>query len=291
MNIFSGKTEIMMESIIKFYDNYSGIEKFDRPASDKDKYYFTNKIIVFICLEGYADFNVRSRNYHLSENSFLAIGAGLPFYYTGKSESFKVNILDIDESVLGHISDGMVLFYLKKILHENPMHKIPEDKIDMLTTMHSYLKSFIRQNDNIFKRHIIRNYIGILFYEACNLMFHESDEIKYANKNKRHEETTVKFIKMLEMNIMTSRKVEFYAEKMNLSAKYLSAIIKETTGRTASSWIDDYTMMEARQMLRSSGKTIQEISYDLGFATPSHFAKFFKDKTGITPKEARSRME
>lgn len=74
---------------------------------------------------------------------------------------------------------------------------------------------------------------------------------------------------------------------MNITPKYLSAIIKETTGRPASAWIDDYTVVEARELLTNSDETIQQISYDLGFSSPSHFAKFFRDRTGQKPKEAR----
>ena len=46
-------------------------------------------------------------------------------------------------------------------------------------------------------------------------------------------------------------------------------------------------MLEAKKMLRNTDESIQTISFDLNFATPSHFSKFFRSKTGMTPKEFR----
>lgn len=278
-----------MDDFIGFYDNYSGDAKYCRSASTHDKYYFTKTIIAFLCLEGSADFTIGFKEYHLSKNSFLAIGARVPFYYTKKDKDFKINIIAIDEEIFDNLAQGLVRIYFQRILHNSPLHRIPEDKVKMCNDIHAYLKSFTRSTDNFFKKQIVINYINILFFEACDILLHEPDEIK--GRNLHQEEITSNFVKLLEKNILVSRKVEYFADKMNLTPKYLSTVIKLTTGRTASAWIDDYTMLEARHMLRTTDKTIQQISYELGFSSPSHFSKFFKDKKGITPKEARSRLE
>ena len=55
--------------------------------------------------------------------------------------------------------------------------------------------------------------------------------------------------------------------------------------------MDNYVLLESKKMLRSSDESIQSISYDLNFATPSHFGKFFKKRTGMPPKEFRNSMK
>ena len=77
----------------------------------------------------------------------------------------------------------------------------------------------------------------------------------------------------------------FYASKLFISPKYLSLIVKETTGKSAARWIDEFVLMEAKNMLRYSGKNIQQVAYALNFSNQSSFGKYFKHLTGMSPTE------
>ena len=274
-----------MEHQIGIYDNYSGSPRFCKSASSITKYHFQDTIIVFVCKEGQARFTVGYREFNMSENSFLAIAPDTPFYNTGRSDDFRTDILAIKNRTFESLAQGLVRIYSRQLLFDTPLHRIPEAKAWICHEILGYLKTLLDGDENFFSRHIIRNYINILFFEACNIMLHEPAEIQ--GKNRRKEELSGRFVKLLEEHILESRKVGFYAEKMNLTPKYLSAVLKDMTGRNASSWINEYTMLEAGRLLRTSPKTIQEIGYELGFATPSHFAKFYRDLSGMTPREAR----
>ena len=275
-----------MDDIIRIYDNYSGGARFNQAPSSLNKYLINDTIVILLCLKGQARFNVRFKEYLLTENSFIAIGAGIPFYYTEKSDDITVNIITITESGFDKLVQGLIKIYFNRMLNESPLHSIPEEKMKMCGYIHEYLKNFVKTNDNYFKKQIIRSYLNILFYESCNIMLHEPNNRLPRDRHK--EDIAENFIRLLEKNFRNSRKVEFYAKELNITPKYLSATVKESTGKTASAWIDEYTIMEARTMLRNGTSTIQEISYDLGFSTPSHFSKFFKDKTGRTPKQERT---
>ena len=275
-----------MDDILTIYDNYSGNPVFSRTASHKKAYSFDHQILILLCIGGSGKFILHMKEYVLTRDSFLVIDSGTPFFYTENSDDFMVNILDISESVFEKLTQGIIKIYFQKMLNDSPMHMIPREKMEMCSNIHRYLKMFVVKNDNFFKKQIIRNYLNIFFYEACNIMLREPQN-PADTKSRHKDEISSQFIKHLEHNIRKSRKVEFYARLMNITPKYLSAIIKETTGRPASAWIDDYTVVEARELLTNSDETIQQISYDLGFSSPSHFAKFFRDRTGQKPKEAR----
>ncbi|MGN0210432.1 MAG: helix-turn-helix domain-containing protein, partial [Muribaculaceae bacterium] len=79
--------------------------------------------------------------------------------------------------------------------------------------------------------------------------------------------------------------VNFYAQQLYISPKYLTLMVRETTGKTAARWIDDFIIMEAKNMLRYSGKNIQQVAYALNFSNQSSFGKYFKHITGISPSE------
>ena len=87
--------------------------------------------------------------------------------------------------------------------------------------------------------------------------------------------------------ITCSRSVGFYAGQLNLTPKYLTTIIRKTSGRTAVQWIDDYVVLEAKNLLKYSTMSIQEISYYLNFPNQSFFGKYFKNHTGMTPTAYR----
>ena len=80
----------------------------------------------------------------------------------------------------------------------------------------------------------------------------------------------------------------FYADKLCLTPKYLSKLIKQASGRSAPDWIDDFVILEAKNLLKYTDLTIKEIVYKLHVPNPSVFFKFFKAHTGLTPSEYRN---
>jgi AraC-like DNA-binding protein len=76
---------------------------------------------------------------------------------------------------------------------------------------------------------------------------------------------------------------------LSLTPKYLSQIIKASTGKSANEWIDEYVMLEAKALLKSTTMTIQQISDELNFPSQSFFGKYFKRCEGVSPKEYREK--
>lgn len=82
--------------------------------------------------------------------------------------------------------------------------------------------------------------------------------------------------------------VEQLAEKLNLSANYLSDFLKATTGNSAIEHIHGYIIEQAQKRLILSDKSISEIAFELGFEYPHYFSRLFKKRTGLTPTEFRT---
>ena len=77
------------------------------------------------------------------------------------------------------------------------------------------------------------------------------------------------------------------ASEMNLSAGYFGDLIKKETGRSAQEYIQAKVIAVAKERIFDVDKSISEIAYELGFKYPQHFARLFKQKTGMTPNEYR----
>ncbi|MEN0049477.1 MAG: helix-turn-helix domain-containing protein, partial [Bacteroidota bacterium] len=79
----------------------------------------------------------------------------------------------------------------------------------------------------------------------------------------------------------------YFGNKLNLSSKYLSDLLKKETGKTAQEHIHLFVIEKAKNNLLNSNRSISEIGYELGFEYPQHFSNLFKSKTGYSPKEFR----
>lgn len=82
--------------------------------------------------------------------------------------------------------------------------------------------------------------------------------------------------------------VRFCSEELNMSANYLSDLLKKETGRNAQDHIHSFIIDKAKTLLLSSNEPVGQVAYGLGFEYSQHFSKMFKAKTGMSPREYRS---
>ena len=87
-----------------------------------------------------------------------------------------------------------------------------------------------------------------------------------------------------------AREVQFYAEKLRITPKYLSEICKERTKKSASQWIADYTIAELKHYLHDTTLPIHEIAEKMEFPNASFFCQYTKKHTGMTPNHFRKEM-
>jgi YesN/AraC family two-component response regulator len=81
--------------------------------------------------------------------------------------------------------------------------------------------------------------------------------------------------------------IDYFANKIHLSANYLSDLLKKETGYSAKDTINNFIIEKSKILLLSDGDSIAGIAYKLGFNYPHYFGRLFKAKTGLTPNEYR----
>jgi len=98
------------------------------------------------------------------------------------------------------------------------------------------------------------------------------------------------FLKILEYNYKRPVGVEFYADKLNMSTRNLNLISQAVFGKSITEIIETRKLIEARQLLLNTEKTVSEIGYELGYNEKSYFTRVFHKKTGTTPTGFRKKI-
>ena len=111
--------------------------------------------------------------------------------------------------------------------------------------------------------------------------------VKSDSKRLRPADIYNEFMNLLTDNYQSAHDVAFYANRLNVTTRYLSQITHDTVSKTPKQIIADYLMNETRQLLENSRLSIKEISDALGFSSVALFCKFFRQQQGQTPTDYR----
>jgi AraC-like DNA-binding protein len=135
---------------------------------------------------------------------------------------------------------------------------------------------------------IIRSFIYILLNELDDIT--RSRSVAQVPVITRNELLLQEFKMLLTHHFIEERQLAFYAEKLHVTPKYLSAAVKEASGKTAGDWITDMLILESKVLLQDKQQSVAQIAYNLKFTDPSHFGKFFKAQTSFSPLTYRSQI-
>lgn len=145
-------------------------------------------------------------------------------------------------------------------------------------------RKFRTTQNNPYRLQILKNALISFLYECVGTALPTMDNIQ---KKSRKEVIFAAFMDMVMQNHKAERSVQSFAKELDITPKYLSAISEEISGKSAKQWIDEHIAVEAKILLKSSSKSILQVSQELNFPDISFFGKFFKRMTGVSPKNFR----
>lgn len=244
-----------------------------------------------LCLKGRMVVDVNLDRCELTERTLMVTGPDsimelkeidmdtVDAYLLFVSQEFMRNT-NIDPNVLSSMP-------MDTKLNRRHMIAISDDETSLLRRYYDLLHLNTTGNtDDIYVRSISRCLISALCYQVIQFATRGMAAAAESQRPRTRRSTYVsEFMQLVHRHHQKERSVSFYAGKLFISPKYLSLIIKEVTGRSAAEWIDEFVILEAKNMLRFSGKNIQQVAYDLNFTNQSSFGKYFKHLTGMSPSE------
>lgn len=148
---------------------------------------------------------------------------------------------------------------------------------------------YLQQDNNYpFREELLINLYSTILYAIVGAMMGNERGIVTTS---RKEEVTLRFIELVVENFRKQRNLAFYADKLNISIKYLSNCVRDTTKVPPTKILADAIVNYAKILLLNRNNSINQISGDLGFIDQFVFGKFFKKHTGYSPKYFRNQNE
>ena len=249
--------------------------------------------IMFFLKKGHFSLDVNLSTYDIHPNSLLVVVPG--------------NIIKLSAYDENHIGDAELLFALvskeflssvrfdfNKVFQDtlriwkNPCITLQGDDLGLAEDYFRLTRKVLSSAQSN-KREVVGSILTSFTYVTLDVWTRQlaATREKESTSSARINQTFERFIALVTEYHNQERGMAFYADKLCLTPKYLSKLVKQASGRSAPDWIDSFVILEAKNLLKYSDKAIKEIVYELHFPNQSVFYKFFKAHTGMTPSDYR----
>ena len=243
-----------------------------------------------LCTAGEGSFVFNERCYHIVKNdlvvipmparvSNLAAHADMKVEWFAADYKFLQNLLPSNNySIGGSIS-----------LNQDPVIKLTDEQASHL------LADFHRLRERMGDRHLqfYRELMGSL---CLTMMYDIFEAHAQRDATDTHSDRTAFIVKQVMALLATGisrkeRDVSYYAERLNVSPKYLSATVKRVTGHSVTSYIDRHTMPILKDYLNDERLSLTQIAERMNFASLSYFSRYCTKHLGQSPSEYRQSLQ
>ncbi|MCZ2474966.1 helix-turn-helix transcriptional regulator [Aquirufa ecclesiirivi] len=175
--------------------------------------------------------------------------------------------------------------------HNEALHVDEEERKNVVEILAKINREINPELDHLNKKLIVTNIELLLDY--CSRYYQR----QFTSRQPLHQLISDKFSNLVREFLISSKSadyglptVNYFADKLHLSANYLGDIIKKETQQTPIEIMHQMMINQAKELLHDFEKNISEISDQLGFTYAPHFTRFFKNKMGLTPNEYRRNL-
>lgn len=249
--------------------------------------------MAFFCIKGEFEVEINLKKFTIRKDSMFIYTPGNIVRVTNidprEKESVHFVVVAISEDLMSSTRFDFSKLYNESLrLLESPCVVINEKEREMC-------KKYFELAEEVSSlgmpntRESVAALISSVFYLMGALWTDRLTEAKKKDDNVSTRSRIIleDFLLLVRDNHTKERSLSFYADKLYLTPKYLSKLIKSVSGKSAHEWIDSFVILEAKNLLKYSDMSIKSIVYELNFPNQTTFYRFFKTKTGMTPSEYR----
>ena len=273
MNIY----EIEKQNLNKKSFAFKTISEFLGNSFEEQMFVFDG-LLLNICINGTAIINIDYKKYSIDVNSMVVILPKHIFSICDCSKDLDLKMILVSSDFMCHLPISPDFDLLKKIAI-CPCVKLDERMLDDLQKIYFLINRYNSEDK-------LANQIQHTLIQSMILMTASSFGSLPINLNQTfsHQETLVrKFFDLLIDSCEAKRSVSYYAEKLHVSPKYLSTVVKNISNHSVQSWINEVVLITAKRYIMTTDHTIYQIADKLHFQTASSFVRFFRMHVGCSP--------
>lgn len=246
--------------------------------------YISPHLVIGLCHRGEVilEYDMHPREFHANEISVVYPNHIIKVH--SSSEDYLATIIVISKDFLKNLqhrsSHRYQLEYQKR-----PAFRLSDEQFKVIVSATDVIEAISNLNSPL-RDTMLANILDTYSQLVDVYRFHEKGDLPEWNKGER---LYYRFYEAITQHFHESHEIKFYANLLCLTPKYFATLIKRETGKSASEWIAEYIIIQAKSLLTTRNDlTIQQITERLGFPEQSSFSRFFKQQTKMTPREYRS---
>lgn len=233
--------------------------------------------------QGEMSFDLKGNQVGLKTKDLVLVPPNYPVSYGSYTEDLQAINLMIEEDYYHRVLQfdpkltDMEYSYAYDLL---PVFHLNSSKEEFFAHLSEQIQNTIRI-PHLYREEMVDHLVHVLQLLFSELLF--SGEIQPSHDLSNKQNIFKIFIHMASRNFKKERQIKFYADHLNITTTYLSRTVKEMSGQTVNTYLNNFLYNEICKLLRSSKYNISEISDMLYFNDSSALTNFFKMRSGISP--------
>lgn len=279
----SGNRKLVLENFVLLDDNIDSTEDLELDGIVPTQS-FPIKLtfpLVMICTNGEMVLRINLEEVRIQKNEILTMVPGTIGEHISMSKDCRVAIMAIPEDAFPLLLKMENSLKFREHMNRPLKFHYTDGEMAHLVMLFRMMRSAIKLQLP-YTKEILMNYMEAMTYFCITKFEKLADE---DTKMSRGEILFHQFMDEVRRNYTKERQLGFYADKLCITSKYLSRIVKQYSNRQPSEWIRDYVVLESKALLRQNDLTVQQISDLLNFPNPSFFGKYFKGVVGCSPRQ------
>ena len=248
--------------------------------------------IAILIVSGGINVKINLEDFEAREGDAITVFKGNIGEFCSMLPDTRMAVIAFSDDFLNVVKNIDTALSIQQHIYTNPVLHLDRGFIDEALDIYKRMKSKLAETDNLFREGALHGYTQVLMYNSYNYFTKMNynyftkmkNNVEDSSEYNRNQEIYKRFMQAVQKNYMQERSITYYADLLCISPKYLSQVIKNVTGRLAGEWIRDYVILEAKALLKSNKYTVQQVCDMLNFANQSFFGKYFKKRTGMSPK-------
>ena len=258
-------------------------------------------MILLVCRAGQLRIEINQMSYDIKENDLLFCMPDFLLGHYMHTPDFQCYILSFTSESLRDIVYSCLSLeahWFDKLLYLRNHPIIPlTGKRAEVCNAYGQLFGLYAQETNVYQKRIHNVLAQALIYEMISWVdeaMQSEPTVSLSPSGADASSHTMQlfgdFVTLLQQNHECRRSVSWYADKMAISAKYLTYICNQVAQRTPSDFINEIAVREIKRRLTNTNDSIKEIAIDMDFSTASSFCKYFRLHTGMSAQAYRKQM-